>query len=137
MTASSRDEFTSPEFEAALESKAYCPSGIELVAVLGPELAETLCEKLGGLNTAIGRPSAKFVDAIGHEAALKLKRYVGRTNIFIPKRLTSRQERWNTVIELHETGMTKAQIALTVDLSERRVYAILQRWRRARKAAAA
>ena len=103
----------------------------DLIEAVGVDATRRLCERLGGLSREIGAPSQLFINAIGHEAAVKLRDHLGRGHIYIPRRFLSRSARHKKVVALDGEGLTKQEIALRTGLSERRVYAILQAHREA------
>lgn len=110
-----------------ITTETASPSIAELVEILGEASTMKLCDSFGGISRTIGRPAKAIVEAIGEDAAVKLRAYWGEGRIYIPRRATSWRARHDMVRRLAREGLTRHAIALRVKLTERQVYSILSR----------
>ena len=102
------------------------PSVDVLLRVIGPEATEKLCACFGGLSREIGLgPSKEIVDAIGVDAAVKLRDAWGKGHLYVPRRATSAAGRHEHIRKLDAAGKTRQEIAILVGVSERQVYNVL------------
>lgn len=106
--------------------KRHMKSADEIVRIIGIEKATALCSQLGGIDRRLNEIKALVVKAVGDEAAELLIDHFGCERIYIPRVIASHEARAAEVIARRKAGETITQIALAVNLGERRVYAILK-----------
>jgi len=105
----------------------------EIAAVIGQEAVDLLIERLGGTRTYIPRTigvHSPISVIIGARRAAKLAEYFYGRLLDLPKAHLRRQRALETALELPD-GMTLKDVALSFDYTERWLYKLLERHKKA------
>jgi hypothetical protein len=101
----------------------------QIAGVIGSEAAHALCARFGGTELYVPKTMTaghRIARAIGFESATILSKHFTGEELVIPKQPRRRAR----VLELYRRGgMTRAQIALATDFTERHVNSIIAKSR--------
>lgn len=109
----------------------------EIAQVIGQEAVDLLIERMGGTKTYIPRTigvHSPIAVIIGSRRAAKLAEFFHMRWLDLPKAHLRRQRALETALDLPD-GMTLKDVALAFDYTERGLYKILERHKRAVAAA--
>ncbi|HDZ74971.1 MAG TPA: hypothetical protein ENH55_19830 [Aurantimonas coralicida] len=123
-------ELTIPK--VIIDEDTATPSMADIIGVIGEDGAQLLCDRLGGLCLDVGPPNQRFIDVLGLEKAVELRKHMGTGRFFVPRTLISREARHKAIVQARRDGARVHDIAIAFGLGERQVYEVLAKHRQRR-----